>query len=163
NVTFAAPDRSLLARTCVGAPGGVTPPPPPPGLEGTNDAEAFEGPLVPFTFVSVAKHVYVLPLVRPDTWTGLVPVAEPVAPAFEEEHSTVNFVNAAPEAYPGLPGVKVTSADPSPGPTAAPMCGGPGGPDSVSSPAGVKPVQSPPGLQLGATPVSRRSVPVPPA
>ena len=53
-VTEIALERSFLAFTWFGAPGGVAPP---PELTGTNDCDVFDAALVPFTFVSVTVQV----------------------------------------------------------------------------------------------------------
>ena len=72
-----------LALVITGAPGGAA---------GTTAGEAAEGPLVSSRmFVAVTVHVYVLPLVRPETAIGdETPSRLPDVPPLDDVHDAVN-------------------------------------------------------------------------
>ena len=96
-----------LALVITGAPGGAA---------GTTAGEAAEGPLVSSRmFVAVTVHVYVLPLVRPETAIGdETPSRLPDVPPLDDVHDAVNDAIAVPFV---APGVNATVIEPSPGVT----------------------------------------------
>ena len=90
------PTNSGFSGTAVTAVGA-------PGVPWITAGEAADAPLVPARFVDVTLQVYVLPVVVPDTLTGLV-ADEPVwvTPPLLDVHVAVLFVIAAPFVAPGV-------------------------------------------------------------
>src|SRR5689334_14578695 len=105
-----------VATPIVGAPGR-------PGM-GTKVFDAADAGPVPTAFVAVTVHVYVLPLSRFDTSTGLAePVPDLAVPPFDDTHDAVYPVTLLPPLFAGP--VKATDPDAFPR-VATPIVGAPG-------------------------------------